>query len=345
MKRFFGGFTAFFVGLYCVGDVACYGGAPRVAGTPQVVSNTFTLGGGCSLNTCSGSRYVTRTPVSTRYNGQGYVQAGYVSPQNYGQTTTYQQQNYRQPTTYQRVNYAGASRYADGSNGNSRTMAYQQSRGNGNGSVSGAYSYNKGGSGYVGMNLDINLLNWTNKYKALPVAYNDAFDHDDYRFKPLIGGHFVAGYRFSPGWRADAEFGFTSEFEDSDNGITFKMSVPYVTANIYHDFVNGLYLGIGGGAAFPTISMEWERFTANNSSKTGASPMGAAMLGYAYYLSESLIFDVRYRFAGFTGTKIKRGVTGHTIEVNGAEINLDSVETKVGFIMDNSISIGLKYEF
>ena len=73
--------------------------------------------------------------------------------------------------------------------------------------------------------------------------------------------------------------------------------------------------------------------------------MGAAMLGYAYYLSESLILDVRYRFAGFTGTKIKRGVTGHTIEINGAEVRLDSVETKVGFIMDNSISIGLKYEF
>ncbi|MBO4583335.1 MAG: hypothetical protein J5714_04755 [Alphaproteobacteria bacterium] len=344
MKRFFGGFTAFFVGLYCVGDVACYGGAPRVAGTPQVVSNTFTLGGGCSSNTCSGSRYVTGTPVSTRYNGQGYVQAGYVSPQNYGQTTTYQQQNYRQPTTYQRVNYAGTPRYADGTNGNTRTMTYQQSRDGGRGAVSGSYTYNKSGSGYVGMNLDVNLLNWTNKYKATPegAVVNMMADHDDYKFKPLIGGHFVAGYRFNPDWRADAEFGFTSEYEDSDNGITFKMSVPYVTANIYHDFVNGLYLGIGGGAAFPTISMEWENFRANDSSKTGVAPMGAAMLGYSYYLSESLIFDVRYRFAGLFGnTKIKR----HTVFQAPQHAPLESLETKVGFIMDNSISIGLKYEF
>ena len=345
MKRFFGGFTAFFVGLYCAGDVVCYGGAPRVADTPQVVSNTFTLGGGCSSNTCSGSRYVVGTPVSTRYAGQGYVQTGYVSPRNYGQTATYQTQNYRQPTSYQRVNYSGVPRYTDGSNGNSRTMTYQQSRNSGNGSVSGAYAYNKGGSGYVGMNLDVNLLNWTNKYKATPeeAVVNLMADHDDYKFKPLIGGHFVAGYRFSPGWRADAEFGFTSEFEDSDNGISFKLSIPYVTANVYHDFVNGLYLGIGGGAAFPTISMEWENFTANGSSKTGVAPMGAAMLGYAYYLSESLIFDVRYRFAGLFGnTKIKRGAN---YQADDEHPPLESLETKVGFIMDNSISIGLKYEF
>ena len=209
MKRFFGGFTAFFVGLWCVGDVVCYGGAPRVADTPQVVSNTFTLGGGCSSNTCSGSRYVVGTPVSTRYAGQGYVQTGYTASQG----------SYRQPTSYQRTNYSGGRNvysngntvnYASGSSGNYRTMTYQQSLDSGNGSVSGAYKYNKSGSGYVGMNLDLNLLNWTNKYKALPVAYNDVFDHDDYRFKPLLGGHFVAGYRFSPGWRADAEFGFTS---------------------------------------------------------------------------------------------------------------------------------------
>ena len=305
MKRFFGGFTAFFVGLWCAGDVVCYGAAPRI-----------------------------------------------VSPQSYNQTANYQRTNYRQPTSYQRVNYSAAPRYADGSSTNSRTMTYQQSsRDGGRGAVSGAYAYNKGGSGYVGMNLDVNLLNWTNKYKATPegAVVNMMADHDDYKFKPLIGGHFVAGYRFSPGWRADAEFGFTSEYEDSDNGISFKLSIPYVTANVYHDFVNGLYLGIGGGVAFPTISMEWENFTANGSSKTGVAPMGAAMLGYTYYLSESLIFDVRYRFAGLFGnTTIKRGAN---YQADDEHPPLESLETEVrgyknwGFIMDNSISIGLKYEF
>ena len=332
MNRFLGGFVAFCAVLGC----GCVYAAP---GEPQVVSNTFTLGGGCSTGGCvntsvnGGPRYVVGAPVAAPVVRQNYVERTYVPQQGY----------IRQPTSYQRINYVAQPNNVVT---NTRTMTYQQSRqGGDNSGTSGAYVYNKGGSGYVGMNLDINLLNWRNEYKALPVAYNEAFNHDDYRFKPLIGGHIVAGYRFNPGWRMDIEGGFTSEFEDSDNGISFKLSVPYATANVYHDFTNGLYLGIGGGAAFPTISMEWEHFTSNNSSKTTTSPMGAAMLGYAYYLSENLILDVRYRFAGFKGPKLTRGVTGWSIEIGDQEIPLRSLETKIGFVMDNSISIGLKYEF
>lgn len=352
MKQVFSGFVALCGVLGCAQVNAVCGGVSSgcqdiqmTPGVPQVVSNTFTVGGGCSTGGCSngGTRYVVGTPVTVPVVRQGYATGGYVSAQ-----PTY----YRQPTSYQRVNYVaqpgGYSNYTNNVVTNTRTVTYQQqSRGNtvSNDSSSGAYMYNKRGSGYVGMGLDVNLLNWRNEYKALPVAYDEAFDHDDYRFKPLIGGHVVAGYRFNPGWRADIEGGFTSEFEDSDNGIAFKLSVPYVTANIYHDFTNGLYLGAGAGAAFPTIKMEWENFTANNSSKTATSVMGAAMLGYAYYLSESLILDVRYRFAGFRGPKLKRSVTGFSIPVGEEEVPLDSVETKVGFVMDNSVSIGLKYEF
>jgi len=332
MKQFLGGFMAFFAVLGC-------GRVYAAPGEPQVVSNTFTLGGGCSTGGCvntsvnPGTRYVVGAPVAAPVVRQNYVERTYVPQQGY----------IRQPTSYQRINYVAQPNNVVT---NTRTMTYQQSRqGGDNSGTSGAYVYNKGGSGYVGMNLDINLLNWRNEYKALPVAYNEAFNHDDYRFKPLIGGHIVAGYRFNPGWRMDVEGGFTSEFEDSDNGISFKLSVPYATANVYHDFTNGLYLGIGGGAAFPTISMEWEHFTSNNSSKTTTSPMGAAMLGYTYYLSENLILDVRYRFAGFKGPKLTRGVTGWSIEIGDQEIPLRSLETKIGFVMDNSISIGLKYEF
>lgn len=332
MKQVFGGFVAICAALGC-------GQVYAVRGEPQVVSNTFTMGGGCSTGGCvttsvnGGPRYVVGTPVTS----SNYAQRGYVSTQPV----------YRQPTGYRRTNYvAQPNGYANNSaTTNTRTAMYQQQSrtSGGTGATSGAYVYNKGGSGYVGMNLDINLLNWRNEYKAYPddAVYNEVFDHDDYRFKPLIGGHFVAGYRFNPGWRADVEGGFTSEFEDSDNGLSFKFSVPYVTANIYHDFTNGLYLGVGGGAAFPTIKMEWENFTANNSSKTGTSLMGAAMLGYAYYLSESLILDVRYRFAGFKGPKLKRGTVWEIPD----HAPLESLETSVGFVMDNSISIGLKYEF
>ena len=347
----------------------------RIMSEPQVVSNTITMSGvpkvRVNSNKNANPMYVGGTPMVDvdvrmpdgvarndfdieyvapvgRSGGQGNTSRAYAPRQSYAP-----QQNYRQPTTAQRSNYvtqptgyyrgntasntqgtSGLRYYGSNANNNSRTGSYQQSR-----------SSESGGAGYVGVHLDLNLLNWSNKYKALPVAYNDVFDHDDYRFKPVIGGNLIAGYRFNPSWRVDAEFGFISEYSDSDNGITFKMSAPYVMANLYHDFVNGLYFGIGAGAAFPTVSMEWENFTANGSSKTAASFAGAAMLGYAYNLSENLILDVRYRFSGFNGTKIQRGVTNWSMQIGNQIVDLESVETKVGFVMDNSVSIGLKYEF
>lgn len=393
MKQVLGGFMAFWVGSCCGGvatgddlnqETVRIVPGQRVVSTPQVVSNTITMGGGAvpavrvNVDEKANPRYIGGTPMvdvdvhmgnvtvdsdvpSGRSGGQNYPQRATYAPQ---QVYSAQPGYNRQPTNYysgQSAYYrgnavntqdAGAARYSNGvyvGNGGTKTV-YRQTvvREPGErvseGTVSRAYLYNKHGNGYVGMGLDVNLLNWTNKYKAFPdeAIYNEAFDHDDYRFRPLIGGHFVAGYRFSPGWRADVEGGFTSEFEDSDNGITFKLSAPYVTANVYHDFINGLYLGAGVGAAFPTISMEWENFITDGSSKTGVSLTGAAMLGYTYYLSDSLILDLRYRFSGFNGTTLKRDTNYQTDTEHSP---LESVETKVGFVMDNSISIGLKYEF
>lgn len=265
-----------------------------------------------------------------------------------------QRSDSRQPTTYRRSNYQPNYQQQDRYYDNEMTpvpddvyyddpryseTAYTQTETR----TTDSRSYNWRSAWYVGGRLALNLLSWTNKYKATPPesVVNPNADHDDYSLKPVVGGNIFAGYRFNPNWRADLEFGFTSEYSDSDSGITFKLSVPYVTANVYYDFVNGLYLGAGLGAAFPTIQMEWENFVANSSRKTGASFAGAAMVGYSYNLSKSLILDLRYRLAGYNGTTMERNVTGYSY----AGIELKSLETKVGFILDNSISVGLRYEF
>lgn len=330
MKHFFRGFVALWVVSWCMGaNAACAGNTNRnttvriipgeqptqdIVGAPQVVSNTFILGN------CGGQDYESYS----------------VQPQGY----------YRQPTVYQRAGGPRPTNYYTG-NGIETMPArradvlredYQRSRRT-ESRYSSDSSWNISGRGYVGAHLGLHLLNWRNTYHALPVEaiYDIGSDHDDYRFKPVIGGDLVLGYRFNQSWRTDIEFGFTSNYKDSDNGITFELSAPYVTGNIYYDFSNGLYLGLGAGAAFPTVSMEWENFTANNSSKTGASFIGAAMLGYGYHLSDSLILDLRYRISGFKGTSITRGVSHFGI--------LQSVETSVGFVLDNSFSVGIRYEF
>ena len=206
-------------------------------------------------------------------------------------------------------------------------------------STSLAYLHNKHDIWYFGGRLGLSFLNWRNKYSALPAEaiVDMSADHDDYRFKPVVEANLFVGYRFSPAWRSDLEFSFTSSYSDSDNGITFELSVPSLVANVYYDFMNGLYIGGGLGVSFPTISLDWAYFVANGSSKTGTTLTGALMAGYTHYVSDSLILDLRYRISGMNGPSLRRSVYNF-----GA---LESVETKVGFILENSISIGLRYEF
>lgn len=198
---------------------------------------------------------------------------------------------------------------------------------------------------YVGGRLSLHMLNWKNKYRATPDSdqLNKEFDHDDYTFEPLFGGGIFAGYHFGESWRGDAEFGYITRFTDSDNGFTFKLSTPYILANAYYNIHNGLYIGAGLGLAFPRMSMDWAYFVQNSGAKTATSFMGGLSLGYEYYLSDVVAIDFRYRFAGFMGPKLTRGVS-QTDPLQPYDY-LESIETKIGFIMDNSFSIGIRYEF
>ncbi len=300
--------------------------------------------GGVVANRGGNLRYVGGTPsvdgVMPDVAHDGYYGDGsnyYAPARSSRQPTNYRRSNYQRPDYQQRpMNYD--DRYVD----DYRRGGYDEprySRAEPLDSYDSRSSYDDPGLWYVGAHLDLNLLSWKNKYHATPAAaIHDAdADHDDYSFKPVIGGNIFGGYRFNPHWRADLEFGFTSRYSDSGGGITFEMSVPYLTANGYYDFDNGLYLGAGIGAGFPTISMEWAYFTGNNSSKTGVTFTAAAMVGYSYYLSDALVLDLRLRVSGMDGPSITRTVQDWD--------PLELLRTDVGLIWDSTISVGFRYEF
>lgn len=211
------------------------------------------------------------------------------------------------------------------------------------------YEYERGpryrGNWYVGGRLGLHLASWKNKYHGSPSNYkfDNGEDHDDYTFEPVFGGNIFAGYRFTPNWRTDLEFGYMTQFSDSDNGFTFKLSTPYLMGNAYYDFNGGFYLGAGLGLAFPRATLDWEYFEKDNASKTKLSFAGALMAGYSYYMTDSLALDFRYRLAGFVGPKLTRNVMAGVKDEN--DVELRTLETKVGFVIDNSFSIGLRYEF
>ena len=116
------------------------------------------------------------------------------------------------------------------------------------------------------------------------------------------------------------------------------MQIPYVMLNGYYDFTNGLYLGAGVGVAMPitTIDMVW----ADGSDRTeyGVAPMAGVMLGYSYELDYNLVLDIRYRLAGMTGVDQRIDFADNNDVPHWFQNDID-------FILDNSISIGIRYEF
>lgn len=203
------------------------------------------------------------------------------------------------------------------------------------------YSYaDKVKSGWYGaLRAELSFLSWKNKYSTTGSPSDLGSDHDDYSFKPLFTGDIAFGKRINYFWRGEVEGGYISEFSDSDMGVTFKLSIPYIMANGYYDFANGFYLGAGAGIAFPMTEIIADGFTdTGNSKHTGVSPMGALMFGYSHKLDDNLVLDLRYRFAGTWGSSQDRKyIDSSSIE--------QTFTNKIGFIMDNSVSLGIRYEF
>ena len=190
---------------------------------------------------------------------------------------------------------------------------------------------------YAGARAELNFMNWEYKFTDA-----EGSDSDKFSFEPLFGGSAFFGKRIEYFWRAELEAGFLGYHSENDNGAEMKLSLPYAMINGYRDFNNGLYLGAGVGAALPisTISQHDNYTTVDETTKTSFSPMAGVMLGYSHKLDDNLVLDLRYRFAGIMGMK-----NNITIYDNFDPTDREKVEVKTNFFMDNSISVGLRYEF
>ncbi|MBQ4070189.1 MAG: outer membrane beta-barrel protein [Alphaproteobacteria bacterium] len=190
---------------------------------------------------------------------------------------------------------------------------------------------------YLGGRLDMNILNWKNESSTdAPDASNLA---DESFTELLFGGNVFVGHTFNYFWRAELEAGIISEFEDEFGGTTFKMTIPYLMANGYYDFTNGFYVGGGLGIALPKTQLQSPAFNIDdNGSERAVSPMIGLMGGWSYHLDYNLLLDVRYRLAALWGPE-------HERKFEHTDGNVYKFTNDVGLILDNSISIGLRYEF
>ncbi len=191
---------------------------------------------------------------------------------------------------------------------------------------------------YITGRAELSLLNWKNEYTTTGVPADESADSDKYSFEPVFGGSLAGGFHFNYFWRAELELGYIGSFTDKDNGVEFTLSAPYAMANLYYDFVNGFYVGAGLGAALATTKVDAAGFVAGDRTERDISPMGGVMLGYSHKLDNNLVLDLRYRLAGFMGTEQTR------VYIDELSKSHDFTND-IGLILDNSVSVGLRYEF
>ena len=99
-------------------------------------------------------------------------------------------------------------------------------------------------------------------------------------------------------FRGEFEAGLIGRVDNATAATEFRLTVPYIIANGYYDFNNGLYVGAGLGMALPKVELDGPDFVDGDPKKTGVSPMLAMMFGYSYDLDARITLDLRYRLAG-----------------------------------------------
>lgn len=191
---------------------------------------------------------------------------------------------------------------------------------------------------YVGGHVALNLMNWENEYSTNAPDANE-LSNDKYSFEPVFGGDIFVGKTFKYFWRGEVEAGLLGQFEDEGMGTTFKMTIPYLMANGYYDFVNGLYVGAGLGVALPKTELQGAFFNGGDNSKRGVSPMMGIMVGYTHELDYNLTLDIRYRLAGLMGNELTRTF------VSDVDYKTYDISSDTGLILDNSVSVGIRYDF
>ena len=186
---------------------------------------------------------------------------------------------------------------------------------------------------YVGGHVALNLMNWENEYSTEWAGASADFGSDKYN-EVVFGGDIFFGKTFKYFWRGEVEAGLLGQFEDKDLSYAFKLTIPYLMANGYYDFVNGLYVGAGLGIAVPAMELDGSVFDTGDRKEYNISPMLGIMVGYTHELDYNLTLDIRYRLAGLMGGEQERTLLGGELFKN-----------EIGLILDNSVSVGIRYDF
>ncbi|MBR2412328.1 MAG: outer membrane beta-barrel protein [Alphaproteobacteria bacterium] len=197
------------------------------------------------------------------------------------------------------------------------------------------------GTWYIGGRVGLSLMNWTNEYSTTEPYITGVEEEEISEVvfgERVLSGVFV-GHAFDSHWRGEVEVGFIGDYENETDAITFKLNAPYVIANGYYDIDNGFYVGGGVGLSFVKTTFSAVGLFNEDGVKRTVSPMFGLMAGWTHRLDANLVFDLRYRLG------ILAGVTHEREYESEIDDRYYTLKVDTGLILDNSISLGLRYEF
>lgn len=191
---------------------------------------------------------------------------------------------------------------------------------------------------YLGGHMDLSLMNWKNDYKDQDGV---KLGSDDFDFESVLGVDLFFGYKFTPTIHGDIELGYMGKYHEIEtehyvNFVTekteFDLEKYMFTVNAYYNFWKDFYAGVGVGVAMTNITIN--NSAVSEKSKRNFSPVGALMFGWSYELDRAVDFDIRYRLALSRGGDI-------SVDTGGGS----SIKTEIGYMLDNTLSAGIRYSF
>lgn len=188
------------------------------------------------------------------------------------------------------------------------------------------------GAWYGVVRGEMSLLSWKNKYSSDDLEIDGK--SESFSFEPVFGGSLAVGHVANANWRGEVEGGLIGQFTDSGYGADFKLTIPYLSVNMMYDFANNAYVGGGLGIAIPKVDLSWYTF---DTDKRTVSPKFDLMAGYSHKLTESVSLDFRYRLSFLFGPDVK----AEGVAYSGGYW----LKTDVDMIINNSFSVGVRYDF
>ena len=190
---------------------------------------------------------------------------------------------------------------------------------------------------YVGVSGALNMASWEMENSG----YGNT-ESDRVSMEPMIGFGVSVGRTLPQNWRVELAVGTFGEYSDSNANVTFNHSAHYAMMNVVRSSEQtewgALYIGFGAGAVVSNTQMSYGGGPYDAATDGGVSPVGAVMFGWEKHLARNTVLNIGYRFAAYQGPNgTLGGIMTNTGVWNGA--------WDMGFVMNNSLEMGLRFLF